>query len=320
MSAKRAWLFVQIAFFAVVVWYFAGQVMTEWKNIAGLSSTLHPDWGMVAQSALWVFAAYAVLIETWRQTVVAWGERLSWGTAARIWFISNLGRYVPGKIWQIGAMSALAREAGVSGVAAVGSSLVVNLVNILAACLVVALAGSRQLAGPGFVIGLVAFSLAVAAAPWVLPALVRIANRITGREVPVPRIPALAIVFAVAGCAVAWNLYGIGFRQLATALFGEPAGRTSAYTAVFTLSYISGYLALFAPGGIGVREGVLTRLLPAAGLASGAGALLLVFVSRLWLTVLEAAPGLILLALRRPRSSSPSPSPNGSHTDDPSSG
>jgi glycosyltransferase 2 family protein len=320
MSAKRAWLLVQIAFFAVVVWYFAARVAAEWKNIAGLSASLRPDWAMVAQSALWVFAGYAVLIETWRQTVVAWGERLSWGTAARIWFISNLGRYVPGKIWQIGAMSALAREAGVSGVAAVGSSLVVNLVNILAACLVVVLAGSRQLAGPGFVMGLVVFTLAVVAAPWLLPALVRIVNRITGREVPVPRIPALAIVFAVAGCALAWNLYGIGFRQLAVALFGEAAGRTSAYTAVFTLSYISGYLALFAPGGIGVREGVLARLLPVAGLASGAGALLLVFVSRLWLTVLEAVPGLILLALRRPRSSSTSLSPNGSHTDDTRSG
>jgi hypothetical protein len=199
-------------------------------------------------------------------------------------------------------MGVLAQEAGVSGVAAVGSSLVVNLVNLLAACLVVMLAGSRQLAGPAFTVGIITFFVAVTAAPWLLPRLARVAQRITGREIPEPRIPPLAIVFAIVGCSLAWNLYGIAFRELAVALFGAPAGLTSAYTAAFTLSYLMGYLAIFVPGGIGVREGVLMKLLVASGLGSGAVAVTLVVVSRLWLTLLEASPGLILLALRHVRS------------------
>jgi glycosyltransferase 2 family protein len=314
MPRKRLWLFAQIVFFAVAVWYFGAKVSENWTELRGLSGTLHPNWWRIAASGGWVCLSYAVLIETWRQTVIAWGARIGWGAATRVWFISNLGRYVPGKVWQIGAMGALAQEAGVSGVAAAGSSLLVNLVNLLAACLVVLLAGSRQLAGPAFTMGLVLFFAAVAAAPWLLPPLARIAQRISGREIPEPRIPPLAIVFAIAGCALAWNLYGIAFRKLAVALFGAPAGLTSAYTAVFTLSYLMGYLAIFAPGGIGVREGVLTSLLATTGLATGAVAVTLVVVSRLWLTVLEAAPGLILLALRHTGSSNASNSTNGPQT------
>jgi uncharacterized membrane protein YbhN (UPF0104 family) len=311
---KRLWLAAQIVFFAVAVWYFGIQVSGNWGELNSLVGTLHPNWWRIAESGVWVFLSYAVLIETWRQTVIAWGARLGWGAATRIWFISNLGKYIPGKVWQIGAMGALAQEAGVSGVAAVGSSLVVNLVNLLAACLVVMLAGSRQLAGPAFTLGIITFFFAVAAAPWLLPPLARVVQRISGREIPEPRIPPLAIVLAIVGCALAWNLYGIAFRELAVALFGAPAGLTSAYTAVFTLSYLMGYLAIFAPGGIGVRESVLTTLLVSTGLASGAGAVTLVVVSRLWLTLLEASPGLILLALRHSRSSHHSTFTNGPQT------
>src|SRR5665213_4554449 len=143
MTRKQMWLGVQYLFFTIAIVYFALKVRSEWSDLSTLPSTLHPNWWMVLGSAGWVALSYAVLIETWRQIVVAWGGHLSWPTAARIWFISNLGRYVPGKVWQIGAMGALAQEAGVSSAAAIGSALVVNLVNLLAGLLVVLVAGSR---------------------------------------------------------------------------------------------------------------------------------------------------------------------------------
>jgi uncharacterized membrane protein YbhN (UPF0104 family) len=147
---------------------------------------------------------------------------------------------------------------------------------------------------------LVVFCALVLGSPWLLPPLARLAQRVTGRDIPIPAIPPLAIIFAVAGCSLAWNLYGIAFHDLTVALLGGAAGRPSYYTAVFTLSYLMGYIVLFAPGGIGVRETSLVTLLAAAGLETGAQATALAIASRLWLTVLEATPGLILLAIRRP--------------------
>ncbi len=293
MTRKQLWLAVQFLFFTVAVVYFVLQVRNEWSDFVAIPATIHPDWLRVLGSTAWVAASYIVLIETWRQIVVAWGGKLSWPAAARIWFISNLGRYLPGKVWQIGAMGALAQEAGVSSVAAVGSALVVNLVNLLAGLLVVLVAGSRLVVGygPALVTALVVFCVLVLGSPWLLPPLVRLANRVTRRNIPIPAIPPLAIIFAVAGCSLAWNLYGLAFHDLTVAIFGGAAGRPTYYTAVFTLSYLAGYIVLFAPGGLGVRETSLITLLAAAGLETGAQAAVLAIASRLWLTVVEAAPG-----------------------------
>ena len=304
MTRKQLWLAVQFLFFTVAVVYFALQVRNEWSDFIAIPDTIHPNWWKVLGSTGWVAASYVVLIETWRQIVVAWGGKLSWPAAARIWFISNLGRYVPGKVWQIGAMGALAQEAGVSSAAAVGSALVVNLVNLLAGLLVVLVAGSRLVVGygPALVLALLVFCVLVVGSPWLLPPLARLVNRITGRNIPIPSIPPLAIIFAVAGCSLAWNLYGLAFHDLTVAIFGGAAGRPTYYTAVFTLSYLIGYIVLFAPGGLGVRETSLVALLAAAGLETGAQAAVLAIASRLWLTIVEATPGLILLAIRRPKS------------------
>jgi hypothetical protein len=311
MTRKRIWLAVQVVFFGAAVWYFGRTIAGEWGDLEALPATLHPDWWILLESAGCVLVSYVVLIETWRQIVIAWGGHLAWRPAARIWFISNLGRFIPAL--QIGAMGALAQEAGVSSVAAMGSSLVVNLVNLLAGCLVVAVAGSRKLVGdgPAFYTALAVFCVVVTASPWILPPVVRRVARLVGRDIAVPAIPPLAIIFAVAGCSFAWNLYGVAFRDLAVALFGDAAGQTSYYTAVFTLSYLAGYIAPFAPGGIGVRESSLLALLAVAGLETGSKAAALIILSRLTLTVLESAPGLILLVVRRPKSFKSTPEENG---------
>ncbi|MBI1809602.1 MAG: flippase-like domain-containing protein [Gemmatimonadetes bacterium] len=303
MAAKR-WLHaVSIGLAVVVIAFYARDVARQWDGVRALGATITVDWATLALSGIVVFASYAVLIETWRRTVVAWGERLSWREAARIWFVSNLGKYVPGKVWQIGAMGLLAQQAGVSPVAAVGSSLVVNLVNIVAACLVVAVASTQvvALAGQWFAPLVVASAVAALATPWILPWMLRVARKLTGKALPDPKVPPSAILVALAGCTLGWVLYGVAFRLLAISLFGRAAGNSSSYVAVFTFSYLIGYLWLPAPGGLGARESVLQRALGVLGLEAGAAAVLLVLASRLWLTVLEALPGLLLIALGRAR-------------------
>ena len=51
-------------------------------------------------------------------------EPCNWSaaSAARIWTVSNLGKYLPGKVWAIAGMALMARQAGVSPAAATGSA------------------------------------------------------------------------------------------------------------------------------------------------------------------------------------------------------
>ena len=67
------------------------------------------------------------------------------------------------------------------------------------------------------------------------------------------------------------------------------------FIVIWAASYLGGYLVLFAPGGIGVRDVVLTGGLIALGLANSADATLLALASRVWLTVLEILPGVLAL-------------------------
>jgi uncharacterized membrane protein YbhN (UPF0104 family) len=313
-SRSVAWRIVSaILFFAVLI-FFGLKVAKDWTGISGSWNSLHPNWLYVALSGAIVLTSYAVLIETWRRTVAAWGGSLGWTTAARIWFVSNLGKYLPGKVWQIGAMGVLAQQAGVSPVAAVGSSLVVNLVNLLAGALVVLVFGARGLAGPSLMPLTVLALIGALSAPWLIPWMLDLARQLTGRDLPDAHVPPSAILVALVGCIVSWVLYGAAFQLLAVGLFGASSGTTPSYIAVFTLSYLIGYLAPFAPGGFGVREVALAGFLVAAGLDIEPNATILVLFSRLWMTLLEAAPGLLLIALNRARpTNETSTTPNGSH-------
>jgi len=284
---------------AVVLWFFGRSLLEQRSAIGARWDELHPAWGLLALSGFVVLISYAVLIETWRRTVEAWGAQIAWTSAARIWFVSNLGKYVPGKVWQIGAMSLLAEQSGVPAVAAAGSSLVVNLVNLLAGMLVVLLTAAQLIPSARVVPMLLIVTVLALATPWLLPWIAKLASLVLRKPIAEPKVPPSAMFVALVGCMIAWVLYGVAFQLLAAALFGSTSGTTASYIAVFTLSYLAGYVFLFAPGGIGAREDVLQRLIAAAAMHPVPDALLLIVVSRLWLTVLEAAPGLLLLALRR---------------------
>jgi uncharacterized membrane protein YbhN (UPF0104 family) len=144
------------------------------------------------------------------------------------------------------------------------------------------------------------------ATPWLLPWLGRVAGAVVRREVVVPPLPHATIWGAAAACTVAWLGYGVAFELLVIALFGAAPGPTASYVAAFTGSYLLGYIAIFTPGGLGVREQALVGLLGRLGLAQGGAGGVVVLASRLWLTVLEVVPGAVLLAyrtLRRRRTS-----------------
>jgi uncharacterized membrane protein YbhN (UPF0104 family) len=300
---KRIWLAVQVAFAAAAFWFVGRAVYQYWADVERSLRTLSPSWALILASAVLVLGAYVVLIQTWRVMLGAWEGRspLAFGDATRIWFVSNLGRYVPGKIWQIAAMSALAQQRGVSPVAATGSALIVNLANVLSG-FVVALAGGVQLldvtthgrSGTALVVAAVLLA-GMLLLPVLLPPAMALAGRVTGRLVHPPRVPARSVWAATVGTAVAWALYGTGFALLAHGILPGLGGGLWDFIAVYTVSYLAGYLFVPAPGGLGVREWTMVQGLTALGIAGQGDAWTIAFVSRLWLTVLEAAPGVVFL-------------------------
>ena len=303
---------------AVVIVLVGRELLHDVRELRAHPATIAPDWSLILFSGALFLCAHAVLVQTWRSVLACWDARLPFWTAARIWSVSNLGRYVPGKIWQIGAMGAMAREEGVSPIAASGSAILGTLVNIVAG-FVVALLGGRALLerssnghGTLAIVIVVLAAAALLAAPALLPRIAPWIGRTVGRPVQAS-LPTRAVVYALIGNVIAWLLYGAAFRFFASGVLGAAAGGYAEYLAAYTISYLVGYLALFAPAGLGVREGAMVTVLVYAGLATRPQAALIALVSRIWLTLLEVVPGFLFWAhaavRRRPPTTDPSDVP-----------
>jgi hypothetical protein len=291
--------FAQVVFAILVVTFAGIAISKRWDMIRGRIVTLDIQWLRLGEASLLVFIAYAVLVETWRRVLAAWDTQLPWWTAARIWFAASLGKYIPGNLWSLAALGVMARETGASSVAAAGSSIIVNVFNLVSGLALVLLFASRLVphAAVFAVVALVSV-IGVLAAPMWLPVAVRIVIRITKRDMRVPVIPASTVWWSMAGTAFAWCLYGEAFHLFAMALLGDNAvhGGVVLYIAAYTAAYIVGFITLIAPAGIGVREAGIWEALPLLGLTTYGDAVIVAIISRLWLTVLEVIPGLIALA------------------------
>ena len=102
------------------------------------------------------------------------------------------------------------------------------------------------------------------------------------------------ILVGIAANAAAWLGYGTALWLLARGILPGARLELTRSVAVFTASYLAGFLALLAPGGLGVREGLFILMLQ--GPLGITGATALAVASRLLLTVTEfgaAAPFLL---------------------------
>jgi len=294
---------------AVVIWYAFRALNGQWKEAGASVQRLQIEWSWIAGATAVVLLTYALLIETWRRMLEASSAHLPFRVASRIWFVSNLGKYVPGKIWSIAAMSAMAREYSVPPLLAAGSSILIQLVSIAAGIGVVLVTGAQTVDKPMLAVAAGAVLLAlIAATPVVWPGIVRRTARWLGKDIAVPRLTSATVWAAFGSAAISWIAYGIAFQFFVRGVLGEAAGATTSYIAVYAASYIIGFLALFAPGGAVVREGAMVAGLLRLGLSSQADALTIAIASRLWLTLVELLPGFAYLVIRRG-----SRSTNGSH-------
>lgn len=248
---------------------------------------------LLGVSCLLLLVGYFMSAALWSRIVVGLGgPRLPTAEAIRLFMIANLGRYIPGKVWQIAGLAVLARSRGVSPGTATGAAVLGQGIALVAASgigLGALLDGPEHLRPWGLgatalLIGGVAFS----ASPALLRHVVALWFRIARREPPAALRSRVAMSWLVL-YLVNWGLYALSFSLLVES-FGHP-GLSPAVASSFAAAYVLGYLAVFAPAGLGVREAVLIAFLtPQLGVGpAGAMAVL----ARLWATAVEVVPAAV---------------------------
>jgi glycosyltransferase 2 family protein len=256
--------------------------------------------GLLVVAAFSSLAAVVAYGSVWPVILRHIGARVP-HDAVRLFFQSQLGKYVPGSVWQYAGRVGLAKARGVParltmisvGVEVAASAIAAALVGVLVLPLAIALPLLLVLA-------------VVAAAVWLSRArpprrLVRGVSRAVRRVVPLAPADLAVALRATPGVTIVyvpvWAAYGVALWLTARSFTPIPATDVLYCSGTFALGWLAGMAAVFAPSGIGVREAVLVALLgPRIGHTD---ALVVAAMSRILLTAADLAGAGAGLALAR---------------------
>ena len=288
--------------------------IATWLILRGAGFTLAEswavDWAALRPGIPYLALSLAVLCVSfafggwlWSRMLSEFGDSaLPVAQSAAVRLVADLGRYIPGKIAQVAGLALLSRRAGLSPVRATAAAATTQILSLLAACLVGAPAALGIVAGQGdariYWASLVVFA-GLLSFLWFGGAggLVRWILRRTGNPEDLPRGGGRRLLLWIPAYVVAWAIYGVALAILARGL-----GMTVpffAVTSAFAAAYFLGYVALFAPAGVGIREASMVALLtPALGAEA---AWTLAIMQRAWLTLADLAGALAGAAFLRHR-------------------
>ena len=305
MSDRRIIRVLQWLLGLAIVGFAIRSLVRNWDELRAqpLQWSVEPGWILLSAVVVWLM--YALLIAAWRRMLTAWGRGLDPWSAARIWTVSSLGKYLPGKVWAVAGMAVMAQRAGIGAGPATGSAVILQVLAIGTGAAVVGLTGwgALRAAYPGAATALAVLLAASVARRWAAPLAGAGEPRASNRRAQRRPGDAARGSGGIRDRGQRRGLDGLRRGLWLLARGSPPPCRTGPppATAVFTASYLAGFLALFAPGGIGVREGVFILMLQ--GPIGIGAATALAIASRLLLTVTElgAAAPFLLFPRGRPR-------------------
>lgn len=245
------------------------------------------------------------LLKIWKWILRKTGASIPFRKLFRAWFISNLGKYIPGKVWQFLGMLFLLEKEGVPKKNTFSTGVLGQTLSVISGLLIAALfLGSDVYSGilsrnPVLMTILIAFFIGVLALifyPKLLERIINFGLRILKKDEILLDLSSKNIFLYILSYSLAWFSFGLAFTIFIKAFTPASLGIYPGLTGAFAFSFNIGFLALFAPGGIGVREGVLVLLLESYFPAPVA--ILISILSRLWISVVELLCFLIALPLK----------------------
>lgn len=294
-SAKlqAAWMPLARAVFLVSAIVAAAALIADQRGEIATSLGLIDPAGLIVPSIL-AFGHVASSFLAWLVLVPGKPHAISPGEAARIFFLGQVGKYLPGGVWQFVAAAELGRDAGLSRRTTIASFLFALAASISAgAAIALATAPAIVVDAPLPGMWLVLALLPVGAL--LLPPVQQGVGRL-GKLQQVPGSRRLA--GSAAWSLVTWLLAGAQLYFLARGLdIAIDPSSVFALAGIYACAWIVGFVVMIAPAGLGAREATLIALLSIK--MPLAEATIIALLSRVLTTLADlAAAGLTLLVTR----------------------
>jgi hypothetical protein len=278
-----------IAIALLALSYMLRQLWLSWEQLRGL--TIQPV--LAAAAVLSGMIALGNNAISWRGILLGLQQRLSISTSLRVWFFSQMVRYVPGNVWHLFGRLYLSQQAGVNTRPASLSLILEVLYTLTAGLLVAALSlvfWPRLDIILVFLLLLIPF-LGLCLVPQLFQRPLIWLLRRLGRSTDWLDFQRRDTLKLLPIYGISWLYYGLGLHLLALSIYPLPIQTLPAVIGMFALGWIIGFLSIITPSGLGVREGVLSYLL--TFVMPEPVAILLALLARVWLLAAE----LVCLAL-----------------------
>jgi uncharacterized membrane protein YbhN (UPF0104 family) len=277
-TAKSVWQILKWAMFLAVLIFVTRHGCNLWMEVDRHPTRL--NWGWLAAATATAVAAWLPSAWYWRKLISNLGVTLAWPQVLRSYYCGHLGKYLPGKAAAIVIRAALIRDAGVPAASAALTVTVESLTYMWAgALLAIVLFPTLAPHLPGWIADVatdplrrgVLMFLVLCGGVAGLVLLVRSYDRLMrmfrgAAADPSPPQSASTVRMSLAGVAVflaAWWIQGLTLGLTIQAVSPEPVSLADwpFWTATAAVALVGGFLAVFTPGGLGVREGLLMELL-----------------------------------------------------------
>lgn len=269
-SRIRPWLNRALGFLltAAIFGWMIHKIALHWADVRERADSISII-GFVIAAILFAVFLFAFRAMAWRWIIKGFGHKLPVAPAVRIWSTSELARYVPGVIWQVAGRVYLVKPYGVSGTECAASQMLELVIFLLANILVgvgcLVFFGIRHVHGAArlwlFAMAALVPLLGLLLHPKIFYGLL---NRVMRRmkKPPLTQRLAGAKLFKLLG----WTVLGLGLQSVAVFLIVAPAlglhwSKYYVVAGAYSLAWCAGFLAFWAPGGLGVREAVLIAAL-----------------------------------------------------------
>ncbi|MEO3744167.1 lysylphosphatidylglycerol synthase domain-containing protein [Plantactinospora sp. B5E13] len=300
----------QVVVTVVLLGFLGWSVAGRWDEVRGVLGDLSA--GGLVLAGLAATVAYGCGFLSWRVLLTDLGAPVPVTGAARIFFVGQLAKYLPGKVWPILFQARLGRAYQVPGRTSAAAGLLALLVTLGTGLLVTVgllpALGDRAFDRFWWTV-LVLPAALVALWPPLLNRLFARLLRLARRE-PLPRpLTGRGIGPAVGWSVAGWLAYGVHLWLLLRDAGATGATLPLVAVGAFAGSWCLGFLLAVAPAGVGAREVAVPLLL--AGSVAAPVALVAAVVSRLLMTVVDLLCPLCAVLTERVRSGHPVGGPAG---------
>lgn len=246
-------------FIAVSMWFLGRSMVFGVEQAGGISNLLVFDIPFFIVSSVLLLVHLLLAGFTWDLVTRTAGANLGFRRAFAIHYLSQVGKYIPGKVWAAMGKYGLSRKAGLSPVQ-VGQGLILETVFIVLGCLVTVIplmplvaddAGMGATGGTVLALGLAVLLLA-AVHPFFFQRLASVAGRVMKTGGSVRRCSFREMLLLLPVYIGLFTFLGAAFWYLSRAFGLDMPFFPGIF--IYPAAMGIGYLAVFAPGGLGARE------------------------------------------------------------------